>query len=170
MKKRPVKKYVVDVGPRDNSAERDDEQSCDGIFHNLFALYWCSTKRQIRWRQLLFLDRFRRTIRTITLVKFGSEMGVVLNLFAQLAKLKIRHRHFRTHQNDQLTAHIRGRSIPEKRPDVRESIENRNSFDVFLLTVSDQTTQNDCSSIGSGNICSYITRGDVRNCVSVYDC
>src|ERR1700736_3986583 len=163
MKKRPVKKYLVDVGPRNNSAERDDEQSCDGIFHNLFALYRCSPKRQIRWRQLLFLDRFWRTIRTVTLVKFGSEMGVVFDLLAQLAKLKIRHRHFRTHQNDQLTAHIRGRSIPEKRPDVRESIENRNSFNVLLLTVSDQATQNDCRSTGSGNICSYVTCGNVWN-------
>src|SRR6202022_3725262 len=44
MKKRPIKKYVVDVGPGDNRAERDADQTCDGIFHNLFALYWCSTK------------------------------------------------------------------------------------------------------------------------------
>src|SRR5438128_6779837 len=48
VKERPIKKYFIDVSSSDNSAERDDEQSCDGILHNLFALYWCSTKRQVR--------------------------------------------------------------------------------------------------------------------------
>src|ERR1700730_2599128 len=82
VKKRPIKKYVVNVGPDDNSAECNDEQSCDGMFHNLFALNWCSPKWQIRRRQLLFFGGFRRTIGTITLVELGPEVSVVLNLFA----------------------------------------------------------------------------------------
>src|SRR5439155_9013775 len=76
VKERPIKKYIFEIGPDDNSAEHDDEQSCDGIFHNLFALYRCSSKRQIRRRQLLFLNRFWRTIRAIPLIELGSEMGV----------------------------------------------------------------------------------------------
>src|SRR5947209_3025197 len=90
MKKRPIKEYVIDVGPGHTSAECDDEQSCDGMFHNLFALNR-SPKRQI-WRrklfaQLLLLGRFRRTIGTITLIELGPEVSVVLNLFTQLMKL-----------------------------------------------------------------------------------
>src|ERR1700730_11940175 len=139
MKKRPIKKNVVEVGPDDSSAECNDEQSCDGMFHNLLALYWRSPKRQI-WRgqlfaQLLLLGRFRRTIRAITLIELRPEGSVVLDLFPQLVKLKICHRHFRTHQNDQLTAHIRARSTPEKRPEIRNAIQNRKAFDVLLLTV-----------------------------------
>src|SRR6266480_5477257 len=92
MKKRLIKEYFINVSASDHSAERDDEQSCDGMFHNLFALYRCFSKRQI-WRrqlfaQLFFLGRSRWTVRTITLVKLGPEMGVVLNLFAQLVKLE----------------------------------------------------------------------------------
>src|SRR5437899_11502650 len=94
-------------------------------------------------------------------------MGVVFDFFAQLVNIKVGDRDFRTHQNDQLTAHVRGRRVPEKCTDVRQSIQNRDAFDILLLTVSDQTTQNDCGSTGSGNICSYITRGDVWNRVAI---
>src|SRR5207245_8413260 len=101
--------YIFEIGPDDNSAEHDDEQSCDGIFHNLFALYRCSSKRQIRRRQLLFLNRFWRTIRAIPLIELGSEMGVILNLFAQLVKLEVCHRLLRIYQNIQFTPNVLGR-------------------------------------------------------------
>src|SRR5438309_10915160 len=83
VEKRPVKEYFINVSPGDSGTESQHYGNHDLVFHNLFALYRRSPKRQIRWRQLFFLDRFRRTIRAIPLVNFGSKMGMVLNLFAQ---------------------------------------------------------------------------------------
>src|SRR6266480_7913898 len=163
MKKRPVKKYLINISASDNSAEGDDKQSCDRIFHNLFALYRCSPKRQIWRRQLLFLGCFRRTIGTIALVEFRSEVRVVLNLFAQLVNIKIGHRYFRAHQNNQLAPHISGCRITKQRAQIRNAIQNRKAFNILLLTVGDEATQNDGGSTWSGNACSHITGGDVWN-------